>query len=109
MESVTEDPLIATDEAAQRGDLILANSLGPKTIAARLALDLCSSSNPTQKTIQATMTNARQTKQRLDNIIAKNERLRRDLALEIAKSKQTVRQALEQPLRADDRRSRARQ
>ena len=78
MAGVTEDPPIADDETAQRGDLIPANSLGPKTIAARLASDLFSSPNPTQKTIQATMAQARQTKQRLDNIIAENECLRRD-------------------------------
>ena len=55
------------------------------------------------------MAQARQTKQSLDNIIAENERLRRDLASEIAKFKQMVRQASERPPRADDRLSLARQ
>ena len=105
MAGVTEDPPIATDKTAQRGDLIPASSLGPTTIAATLASNLLLSSNPMPKTIQVTMAQARQIKQRLDDIIAENKRLRRDLASEVAKSKQTVRQASERPPRADDQRS----
>ena len=51
--------------------------------------------------MQATKAQARQTQQRLANIIAENERLCRDLASEITKSKQTVPKASERPLRAD--------
>ena len=47
--------------------------------------------------MQAIMEQAKQNEQRLENIIAENERLRQDLALEVAKSKQAVHQDPERP------------
>ena len=59
--------------------------------------------------MQAIMEQAKQNEQRLENMIAENERLRQALALEVAKSKQAVRLNPERPPKAGGRRPRARQ
>ena len=51
--------------------------------------------------MQAIMEQAMQNEQRLENMIAENERLRKDLALEVAKSRQVTHQDPGRPLRAD--------
>ena len=100
MAGVTEDPPIVTDETTQRDDLTPTNTLGPETIPTRPALNFASPSTPEHEAMQAIMEQAKQNEQRLENMIAENERLRQDLALEVAKSKQVVRQDPERPLRA---------
>ena len=87
----TEDPLIATDETAQGDDLTPANMLEKETIATRRALNFDSPTTSVQETMQAIMEQAKQYEQRLENMIAENERLRQDLALEVAKSREAVR------------------
>ena len=86
MADVTADPPIVTDETTQRDDLTLTTMLGPETIAARRALNFDSSSTSEHETLQAIMEHAKPNEQRLENMIAENERLREDLALEKAKS-----------------------
>ena len=54
--------------------------------------------------MQAIMEQAKQNEQRLENMIAENERLRQDLALEVAKSNQATRQDPGRPLRAGGQR-----
>ena len=65
--------------------------LGLETIPSRRALNFASPSTPEHEAMQAIMEQAKQNEQRLENMIAENERLRQDLALEVAKSKQAVR------------------
>ena len=108
MEGVTQDPPIATDETTQRDDITPANMLGKETIAARRALNFDSPTTSAQETMQAIIEQAKQNEQRLENMIAENERLRQDLALEVAKSKEAARQDPERPLRAGRQRPRAR-
>ena len=95
MEGVTQDSPIATDAITQRVDLTPENMLEKESIAARHALNVDSQTTSAQETMLAIMERAKKTKHSLDNTIAENERLRRDLALEIAKSKQIVRQVSE--------------
>ncbi|GMP73881.1 hypothetical protein CsSME_00031480 [Camellia sinensis var. sinensis] len=108
MAGVTEDPPIATDETAQGDDLTPANMLGKETITARRALNFDSPTTSAQEIMQAIMEQAKQNEQRLENMIAENERLRQDLALEVAKSREAVRQDPERPPRAGEQRPRAR-
>ena len=107
MAGVTEDPSIVTNENTQRDDLTLTNMLGPETIPARHALNFASLSTPEHEAMQAIMEQAKQNEQRLENMITENERLRQDLALEVAKSNQAVRQDPERSLRTDGPRPRA--
>ena len=103
MAGVTEDPPIATDETTQLDNFTPTNMHGPENILARRALNFASPSTPEHEAMQAIMEQAKQNEQRLENMIAENERLRQDLALEVAKSKQAVRQDPERPLREDGR------
>ena len=97
MAGVTEDPPIATDETAQGDVLTPTNMRGKETIAARRALNFDSPTTSAQETMQAIMDQAKQNEQRLENMITENERLRQDFALEVAKSRETVRQGPERP------------
>ena len=108
MAGVTEDPPVAIDETAQGDDLTPANMLGKETIAARRALNFDSPTTSAQETMQAIMEQAKQNEQRLENMITENERLRQDLALEVAKSREAVRQDPKRPQRAGGQRPRAR-
>ena len=85
-----EDPPIVTDETTQRDDLTPTNMLGPETIPARRALNFTSPSTPEHEAMQAIVEQAKQNEQRLENMIAENERLCQDLAPEVAKSKQAA-------------------
>ena len=100
MVGVTKDPPIVTDKTTQRDDLTSSNMLGPETILARRALNFASPSTSEHEAMQAIMEQAKQNEQRLENMIAENEHLRQDLALEVAKSKQIACQDPERPLRA---------
>ncbi|GMP91334.1 hypothetical protein CsSME_00042079 [Camellia sinensis var. sinensis] len=108
MTGVTENPSIVTDETTQRDDLTPTNMLGRETITSRHALNFASPSTSEHETMQAIMEQAKQNEQRLENMIAENERLRQDLALEVAKSKQAVCPEVGRPLRAGGRRPQAR-
>ncbi|GMP47905.1 hypothetical protein CsSME_00015453 [Camellia sinensis var. sinensis] len=105
---MTEDPPMVTDDTTQRYDLTPTNMHGSEIIPARRALHCASPSTPEHEATQAIVEKAKQNEQRLANMIAENERLRQDLASEVEKSKRVVRQAPEQLVKADGRRSRAR-
>ncbi|KAF5934633.1 hypothetical protein HYC85_030804 [Camellia sinensis] len=100
MAGVTEDPPVAIDETGQGDDLTPANMLRKETIAARRALNFDSPMTSAQETMQAIIEQAKQNEQRLENMIAENERLRQDLALEVTKSREAMRQDPERPPRA---------
>ena len=104
MAGVTEDPPAAIDETAQGDDLTPGNMLRKKTITARHALNFDSPTTSAQETMQAIIEQAKQKEQRLENMIAKNERLRQDLALEVTKSREAMRQDPERPPRAGGQR-----
>ncbi|GMQ05439.1 hypothetical protein CsSME_00050461 [Camellia sinensis var. sinensis] len=90
MADVTEDSLIVTDENTQVDVFTPTNTYGPELIPARRVLKFASPSTPEHEAMQAIMEQAKQNEQRLENLIDENERLRQDLALEVAKSKQAV-------------------
>ncbi|KAF5933291.1 hypothetical protein HYC85_029462 [Camellia sinensis] len=108
MAGVTEDPPAAIDETAQGDDPTPANMLGKETIAARRALNFDSPTTSGQETMQAIIEQAKQNEQRLENMIAENEHLRQDLALEVAKLREAMRQDPERPPRAGGQQPRAR-
>ncbi|CAL5344537.1 unnamed protein product [Camellia sinensis] len=83
MASVTEDPLTVTVDPIPQDETTPTNLLGTETIAARCALNFVSPSTLEHETIQAIMEQAKQNEQKLENMIAENERLREDLALEM--------------------------
>lgn len=101
MAGVTKDTPVVADDLTPRDDTTPSNMLGPENITARRALNFDSPSTSTHETMQAIMDQAKQNEQRLENIIDENERLRQDLALEVAKSQQAARQDPGRPLRKD--------
>ena len=108
MAGVTEDPPVDFDKTAQGDDLTPANMLGKETIAARRALNFDSPTTSAQETMQVIIEQAKQNEQRLENKIAENERLHQDLALEVTKSIEAMRQDPKRPPRAGGQRPRAR-
>ena len=71
MKDVTDDPPMATDETAQRDDFAPANTLGKETVAQRRASNSNSPTTSTKETMQATVEQARQIQQSLDNKIGR--------------------------------------
>ncbi|GMP85633.1 hypothetical protein CsSME_00038712 [Camellia sinensis var. sinensis] len=95
MVGVTDDPPIVADNVTPRNDITTRNMLGPENITARRALnfDLIAQTSPStsvQETMQTIMDQAKQNEQHLENMMAENEHLRQELALELAKSQQVV-------------------
>lgn len=99
---MTEDPPAVADNLMPQVDTTPSTMLGPENITTQKALNFDSAN----ETMQAIMDQAKQNEQRLENMMAENEHLRQDLALEVAKSQQAARQDLSQPLRKDGRRPR---
>ncbi|GMQ02685.1 hypothetical protein CsSME_00048797 [Camellia sinensis var. sinensis] len=95
MAGVTVDPSVTADDHTPRDDTTPRNMLGPENIAARRALNFdsvaqTSPSTSVHETMQAIMDQAKQNEQRLENMMAENECLLQDLALEVAKSQQAA-------------------
>ena len=88
MTDATEDPPIVADDTTQIDDFPPTNTHGPELLPARRVLNFASPSTPEHEAMQAIMEQAKRNEQRLENLIDENERLRQELALEVAKSKQ---------------------
>ena len=75
MAGVTEDPSVVADDLMPQDDTTPRNMLGPENIAAQRALNFDSPSTSAHETMQAIMDQAKQNEQRLENMMAENERL----------------------------------
>ncbi|GMQ11259.1 hypothetical protein CsSME_00053955 [Camellia sinensis var. sinensis] len=107
MAGVTEDPPIVADQTTPRDDFTPRNMLGPENITARRALnfDLVAQTSPStlmHEIMQMIMDQTKQNEQRLKNMMAENERLHQDLALEVTKSQQAACQDGGQPRGKED-------
>ncbi|GMP54818.1 hypothetical protein CsSME_00019858 [Camellia sinensis var. sinensis] len=92
-EDITDDLSFIANDGTPSDDVTPRTMLGPENIPARKALKFdpvaqTSPSTSMQETMQTIMDQAKQNEQRLEDMVADNERLRKELALELAKSQQ---------------------
>ncbi|GMP88002.1 hypothetical protein CsSME_00040152 [Camellia sinensis var. sinensis] len=95
MAGVTDDPSLVADNVTPRDDVTPRNLLGPENITTRRALNFnpvaqTSPSTSMQETMQTIMDQAKRNEQRLEDMATDNERLCKELALEVAKSQQAA-------------------
>jgi len=86
---------IVADDVTPRDDITPRNMLGPENITVRRALNFdpvaqTSPSTSVQETVQMIMDQAKRNGQCLEDMMAENEHLRKELALQLAKSQQAA-------------------
>ncbi|XP_028058964.1 uncharacterized protein LOC114262767 [Camellia sinensis] len=95
MEDITDDLPLTANDVTLRDDVTPRTMLSPKNITAQRALNFdpmtqTSSSTLMQETMQTIMNQAKRNEQHLEDMAAEKERLRKELALKLAKSQPTA-------------------